>query len=202
MFTGLVESVGRIESIEARAQGMRIRFAAPEILDDQHEGDSICVSGVCLTALDIRDGGFAADLAPETLARTSLGQLGVGSGVNLERALLASARLGGHIMQGHVDGVAKVAEITELGDGNWWVSVDVDAALERYIVHKGSVALDGISLTVAKIEGARVSVAIIPHTWRHTTLCERKLGDLVNVEADVVAKYVEKLTRFSVEAIL
>ncbi len=197
MFTGLVESVGRIRSIEVKAQGMRIRFEAPEILGDQHEGDSICVSGVCLTALDIRDGSFAADLAPETLARTSLGQLGVGSGVNLERALLASARLGGHIMQGHVDGVAKVAEITELGDGNWWVSVDLEAELERYIVHKGSVALDGISLTVARIEGARVSVTIIPHTWRHTTLFERKVGDLVNVEVDVVAKYVEKLAQFS-----
>lgn len=199
MFTGLVESVGRITSMEARAQGMRMRFAAPDILGDQHEGDSICVSGVCLTALDIRDGSFAADLAPETLARTSLGQLGVGSGVNLERALLASARLGGHIMQGHVDGVARAAEIRELGDGNWWLSVDVDAALERYIVHKGSVALDGISLTVAAIAGARVSVAIIPHTWGHTTLSERKVGDLVNVEVDVVAKYVEKLTQFSRE---
>lgn len=198
MFTGLVETVGRITAMETKAQGMRMRFAAPDILGDQQEGDSICVSGVCLTALDIRDGSFAADLAPETLARTSLGQLAVGSGVNLERALLASARLGGHIMQGHVDGVAKVAEIRELGDGNWWVSVDVEASLERYIVHKGSVALDGISLTVAAIEGARVSVAIIPHTWRHTTLGERKVGELVNVEVDVVAKYVEKLTQFSV----
>jgi len=198
MFTGLVETVGRITAMEAKAQGMRMRFAAPDILGDQQEGDSICVSGVCLTALDIRDGSFAADLAPETLARTSLGQLAVGSGVNLERALLASARLGGHIMQGHVDGVATIAEIRELGDGNWWLSVDVGASLERYIVHKGSVALDGISLTVAAIEGARVSVAIIPHTWRHTTLGERKVGELVNVEVDVVAKYVEKLTQFSV----
>lgn len=197
MFTGLVESVGRIVAMEPRAQGMRMRFAAPEILGDQREGDSICVSGVCLTALDLREGSFAADLAPETLARTSLGQLRVGSGVNLERALLASARLGGHILQGHVDGVARVVEMRELGDGNWWLGVEVDAALERYIVHKGSVALDGISLTVAQIEGARVSVAIIPHTWRHTTLQERQVGDRVNVEVDVVAKYVEKLTQFA-----
>lgn len=197
MFTGLVESVGRIVAMEPRAQGMRMRFAAPEILGDQREGDSICVSGVCLTALDLREGSFAADLAPETLARTSLGQLRVGSGVNLERALLASARLGGHILQGHVDGVARVVEMRELGDGNWWLGVEVDAALERYIVHKGSVALDGISLTVAQIEGARVSVAIIPHTWRHTTLQERQVGDRVNVEVDVVAKYVDKLTQFA-----
>lgn len=197
MFTGLVESVGRIVAMEPRAQGMRMRFAAPEILGDQREGDSICVSGVCLTALDLREGSFAADLAPETLARTSLGQLRVGSGVNLERALLASARLGGHILQGHVDGVARVVEMRELGDGNWWLGVEVDAALERYIVHKGSVALDGISLTVAQIEGARVSGAIIPHTWRHTTLQERQVGDRVNVEVDVVAKYVDKLTQFA-----
>jgi riboflavin synthase len=197
MFTGLVESVGRIASIEEKAQGMRMRFLAPGILGDQKEGDSICVSGVCLTALDIRDGSFAADLAPETLARTSLGQLGVGSGVNLERALLASARLGGHIMQGHVDGVARVVEITQLGDGNWWVGVELPAELERYVVHKGSIALDGISLTVAQVEGRRVSVAIIPHTWRETTLCERGVGDAVNVEVDVVAKYVERLASFA-----
>jgi riboflavin synthase len=197
MFTGLVESVGRIASIEEKAQGMRMRFLAPEILVDQREGDSICVSGVCLTALDIREGSFAADLAPETLARTSLGQLRVGSGVNLERALLASARLGGHIMQGHVDGVARVVETTELGDGNWWVSVELGEGLERYVVHKGSIALDGISLTVARVEGRRVSVAIIPHTWRHTTLCERGLGEVVNVEVDVVAKYVERLASFA-----
>ncbi len=197
MFTGLVESVGRIASIEAKGTGMRMRFLAPEILGDQKEGDSISVSGVCLTALDIRDGSFAADLAPETLARTSLGQLRVGSGVNLERALLASARLGGHIMQGHVDGVARVAEISELGDGNWWVGVDVPDELERYVVFKGSIALDGISLTVARVEGRRVSVAIIPHTWARTTLRERAVGDLVNVEVDVVAKYVERLTAYS-----
>jgi riboflavin synthase len=197
MFTGLVESVGRILEMEARGPGMRMRFGAPEILADQKEGDSICVSGVCLTALDLREGTFAADLAPETLARTSLRQLSVGSGVNLERALLASARLGGHILQGHVDGVATLREFAELGDGNWWLTVEAPAGLERYVVHKGSLALDGISLTVARVEGSRVSVAIIPHTWRQTTLRERRVGDVLNVEVDVVAKYVEKLTQYA-----
>lgn len=193
MFTGLVEAVGRVVAMEARSSGMRIRFAAAEVLGDAREGDSICVSGVCLTALDIRDGEFAADLAPETLLRTSLGQLAAGSGVNLERSLAVGARLGGHVMQGHVDGVGVIVEIQELGDGNWWMTVEVPEELERYVVFKGSIALDGISLTVAEVSGRRVSVAIIPHTWTHTVLRERKTGDRINVEVDVMAKYVEKM---------
>lgn len=193
MFTGLVETTGTVLAIEPKETGTRLRIHAPLVTEDATEGDSICVSGVCLTALDINAGSFAADLAPETLARTSLGALAPGSRVNLERSLLATARLGGHIMQGHVDGVAHLVERRELGDGNWWITVEVPAELERYVVFKGSIALDGISLTVAAVEGARVSAAIIPHTWTHTTLSDRKLGDGVNVEVDVVAKYVEKL---------
>ncbi len=193
MFTGLVEAVGHINALDARATGLRLRISAPAILSDAHEGDSICVSGVCLTALDIRDGAFSADLAPETLARTSLGQLAPGSGVNLERSLQAGARLGGHIMQGHVDGLAELVSVSELGDGNWWLTVRVPESLERYLVFKGSIALDGISLTIAAVEGPLVSVAIIPHTWTHTTLHQRQPGDRLNVEVDIIGKYVEKL---------
>jgi riboflavin synthase len=193
MFTGLVEAIGQVVAMEPRAVGLRLRVRAAEVLGDAKVGDSICVSGVCLTAVEIAGDEFSADLAPETLRRTSLGNLVVGGTVNLERSLAAGGRLGGHMMQGHVDGLARIVELRELGEGNWWVTVEVPEELERYVVFKGSIALDGISLTVAAVEGRKVSVAIVPHTWSHTTLSAKEVGAMVNVEVDVVAKYVEKM---------
>ncbi|MBZ2186338.1 MAG: riboflavin synthase [Bryobacter sp.] len=193
MFTGLIETLGEVVSLEVKPTGARLRIASAVATEDAREGDSICVNGVCLTALDISGGSFAADLAPETLARTNLGELAAGMAVNLERSLLPTARLGGHILQGHVDGVGIVAELRELGEGNWWITVEVPEELERYLVLKGSIAIDGISLTVAAVEGRRVSVTLIPHTWKHTNLSRRREGDRVNLETDVIAKYVEKM---------
>ena len=148
---------------------------------------------MCLTARAITAHTFAADLAPETLARSSLGALKAGARVNLERAMTASTRFGGHIVQGHVDGVGKLVSLAPLPDGNYWLTVEAPQELERYVVWKGSIALNGISLTVAKLEGNCVGVAIIPHTFEKTVLCDMKPGDPINIECDVLAKYVEKL---------
>lgn len=193
MFTGLIETVGEVVSLTPQATGARIRVRAASIVKDACEGDSICVNGVCLTAISIRKRSFFADLAPETLMRTNLSTLKPGDLVNLERSLLPTTRLGGHLLQGHVDGVASIVSIKGLGDGNWWLTIALPEALERYLVFKGSIAIDGISLTVATVEGKQVGVTIIPHTWLHTNLQQRKPGDLVNLETDVIAKYVEKM---------
>lgn len=193
MFTGLIEEVGAVEALEPRGAGSRLRIRAPLVAGDLKEGDSICVSGVCLTAVDVRAGGFGADVSPETLRRSSLGALKAGSPVNLERALRASSRLGGHIVQGHVDGVGVIESFELLGDSNWWLRVSVPEELERYLVFKGSVAIDGISLTVAAVEQRVISATIIPHTYGNTTLRARRAGDSVNIETDVLAKYVEKM---------
>ena len=193
MFTGLIEGLGTVVALTPQPTGARLRLHAPALLADAKEGDSICVTGVCLTALDIRDGAYSADLAPETLARTSLSTLNNGDLVNLERSLLPTSRLGGHILQGHVDGVGTIVELNQLGEGNWWLTIEVPTELERYLVFKGSIAIDGISLTVASVEGPRVGVTIIPHTWTHTNLQRHHVGDKVNLETDVIAKYVEKM---------
>lgn len=193
MFTGLIETLGAVVAFTPQPTGARLRISSPAALADAHTGDSICVNGVCLTALDISDGAFSADLAPETLARTNLSTLKPGDVVNLERSLLPTTRLGGHILQGHVDGVGTITDLRELGEGNWWITVEVPAELERYVVFKGSIAIDGISLTVAQVEGRNVSVTLIPHTWTHTNLHRRSIGDRINLETDVIAKYVEKM---------
>lgn len=195
MFTGIVEEVGRVASIEPRESGARLRIACRLVLEDAFAGSSIAVNGVCLTALDPVSGdGFSADLAPETLRRTNLGDLKPGSLVNLERPLLASGgRLSGHIVQGHVDATGTLESLEPLGSDNWWLRVRIPAELDRYLVYKGSICLDGISLTVAEIEGGILSVTIIPHTIAHTNLREKRLGDRVNVECDILAKHVEKL---------
>jgi riboflavin synthase len=193
MFTGLIEALGEVVSFTKQPTGAKLRIACAAVTADAKEGDSICVNGVCLTALEIKEGAFTADLAPETLARTNLSTLAVGSAVNLERSLLPTTRLGGHMLQGHVDGVGRIAELRELGEGNWWLGVEVPVELERYLVFKGSIAIDGISLTVASVEGRLVGVTIIPHTWTHTNLGRHQVGDLVNLETDVIAKYVEKM---------
>lgn len=193
MFTGIVEELGRVDAIEMHGAGARLRIGCKTVLDDAREGSSIAVNGVCLTALDLRGNSFAADVAPETLRRTNLGDMREGEPVNLERPLLATGRLSGHVVQGHVDGTGELESLESIGDDNWWLRVRVPSELDRYVVYKGSIAIDGISLTVAAIESGIVSVTIIPHTYRQTALHVRKPDDRVNLECDVFAKYLEKM---------
>ena len=196
MFTGIIEEVGSIAEIKPGEAGVRLTLRARSALAQPGrlvEGESIAVNGVCLTAKAITGEAFAADLSPETLERSSLRSLKPGSRVNLERAMTPSSRFGGHIVQGHVDGVGTLVALDPLPDGNYWISVDIPAELERYVVWKGSITLDGISLTVARLDDLRVGVAIIPHTYENTNLCGLVPGDSLNVECDVLAKYVEKL---------
>jgi riboflavin synthase len=190
MFTGIIEEVGQVESAGAR---LRVRCAT--VMSDLTEGASIAVNGVCLTAVDLQPDSFGADLAPETLRRSNLGDLHKGSRVNLERPLAAGGRLNGHIVQGHVDGTGEFLSLEELGDDNWWLRICVPAELDRYLVFKGSIAIDGISLTVAAIEDRVMSVTIIPHTYRNTTLGGYSPGARVNLECDILAKHVEKLMK-------
>jgi riboflavin synthase len=193
MFTGIIEELGLIRSLERRGEAARLRVVCSTVLSDATEGCSISVNGVCLTAVDIQPGSFAADLAPETLQRTNLGALAAGSHVNLERPLQANGRLSGHVVQGHVDGTGEFLSFDQLDDNNWWLRIAVPEDLDRYVVFKGSLAIDGISLTVAAIEDRVVSVTIIPHTYQHTALREHRPGDRVNLECDIFAKYLEKM---------
>ena len=193
MFTGIIEELGVVESIQVGGNSGRLRVRAPLVCSDLHEGDSVSVNGVCLTAVELQGASFEADASPETLSRSSLAGLKRGGIVNLERALLPTSRLGGHIVQGHVDATGEVVAAQPVGDGNWQLSVRYPAELDRYFVSKGSVCVDGISLTIASIEGGVFSVAVIPHTWKHTNLSARRPGDMVNLETDILAKYVEKL---------
>ena len=193
MFTGIVEELGTVAALEPRPAGARLRIRCTTVLSDAEEGSSIAVNGVCLTALDLRSDTFAADLAPETLARTNLGALREGARVNLERPLLATGRLSGHVVQGHVDGTGEFLGLENIGESNWWLRIRVPAELDKYVVYKGSLAIDGISLTVAAIENGVVAVTIIPHTYEMTTLRGYRAGDRVNLECDVLAKYVEKM---------
>lgn len=193
MFTGIVEELGTVTAFEPRHGGARLTIQCSVVLGDLHPGGSIAVNGVCLTALNPSATSFSADLAPETLSRTNLRNLTVGASVNLERPLTPAMRLSGHIVQGHVDATAPIASLDELGDGNWWLRVQLPQELIRYVVHKGSITLDGISLTVAAIEGGTLSVTIIPHTFSNTTLGSAEAGSLVNVEVDILARHVEKL---------
>jgi riboflavin synthase len=193
MFTGIIEELGVVEAIEARADGARLRIRCRAVLQDSPVGASIAVNGVCLTATEIFPNGFAADAAAETLRRSTLGQLKKGDPVNLERPLAAGGRLGGHIVQGHVDGVGEVVSIEQLGGGDWWLKVRVPPALARYAAEKGSIAIEGISLTVAALDGDVVSVSVIPHTYANTVLESRRAGGRVNIECDILAKYVERL---------
>jgi riboflavin synthase len=188
MFTGIVEEVGRVV-----ATTPHLRIACDRVLADTVEGSSIAVNGVCLTAVRLEPGSFGADVSPETLLRTNLGDLSEGSVVNLELPVAAGERLSGHIVQGHVDATGEVISLDALADGNWWWRVRVPRELERYMIHKGSVAIDGISLTIAALEDDVVSVAIISHTYEATNLRGRRAGDRVNLEVDLIAKYVEKL---------
>jgi len=199
MFTGIVEEVGTISKIEVRGENRRITITAKNTPKELGTGNSVSVSGVCLTALDIRPNSFCADLAPETWVRTSLSRIHEGALVNLELPMKADGRFGGHIVQGHVDGVGRLIRFERILDAegreseNWWLHVEIPSDVEKYTVFKGSLSIEGISLTVAKLEKNKCTIAIIPHTVELTNLRSLKPGDPVNLEADVIAKYVEKM---------
>ncbi len=192
MFTGIVEELGSVRSVTDLGDAARIDVRGPLVTSDARPGDSISVNGVCLTVVDVVDGGFTADVMAETLRRSSLGDLTERSPVNLERAARVDSRLGGHIVQGHVDAVATVRSIAP---AQHWTTMafDLPAGLTRYLVEKGSVTVDGVSLTVVAVDAVAFEVSLIPTTLAHTTLGTRRVGDSVNIEVDVIAKYVERL---------
>jgi riboflavin synthase len=188
VFTGIVREVGRVEAVQERGDAVRLVVRAPETAAGAAVGDSVALAGVCLTAVEVGDGALAFDAVPETLRRSTLGRLEAGGGVNVEPALRAGDALGGHIVQGHVDGVGRIRAVTEEG-----IEVEASADVLRYCVEKGSIAVEGVSLTIARIGGESFTVALIPHTREATTLGSLAEGDDVNLEVDVVAKYVERL---------
>lgn len=192
MFTGLIEELGRVAAFEQKGDNARIRIEASVVTEGTANGDSIAVNGVCLTALDVEPASFAADVSKETLDRSTLGGLAVGSAVNLERAVTPTTRLGGHIVQGHVDTRGTFLGAEKSGDF-WTVTIGFPPEMSQYLIYKGSVAVEGISLTVAKLSTDSFDVALIPKTWAMTDLSTLKPGDPVNLEADVIAKYVERM---------
>lgn len=194
MFTGIIEEVGRIESIRKIGGKRRITLAAERVPRELKQGDSVAVSGVCLTAIEITGTTFGADLAQETWQRTSLSRLEAGALVNLELPMKADGRFGGHVVQGHVDGTGKFLGLEPIaGAQDYWLRIEIPAELEKYVVYKGSIAIEGISLTVARVDGREVRVAIIPHTAEVTNLKSLRPGDPINLETDIIAKYVEKM---------
>ena len=196
MFTGIIEEVGSVARIEQRGENRRIAVAAAHVTGELNTGDSVAVSGVCLTALDIKPDSFSADLAPETWALTSFSRLREGALVNLELPMKADGRFGGHVVQGHVDGVGKLISLERIADSeNWWLQIELPPAIQKYTVYKGSISIEGISLTVAKLENRKCTIAIIPHTVEWTNLHSLQPGDPLNLEADLIAKYVEKMMR-------
>jgi len=195
MFTGIIEELGSVRSIEERGENARIIIAAKIVTEGTNHGDSIAVNGVCLTALDIHDDSFAADVSRETLLRSTLGNLKPGTPVNLERAVTPATRLGGHMVQGHVDARGQFVSVEDHGE-SWTVRFAYPPEIARYLVFKGSVAVEGISLTIANLTGDYFEIAIIPKTWEVTNLSHLKPGDGVNLEVDVIGKYVERLLAF------
>jgi riboflavin synthase len=196
MFTGIIEGVGLVKKVQSQSSHTRLEVESPFSLKGTRIGDSIAVNGCCLTATHIKGKVFAADLSPETLSLSNLGELKAGSRVNLERPLRLSDRLGGHLVQGHVDGVGKLVKkafIKAKPEGYWLLEVEVPKHLRSYMVDKGSVTVDGISLTVNRAKAARISLCIIPHTQERTTLIDKEVGALLNLEADILLKYLEKM---------
>jgi len=192
MFTGIIEELGSVRSIEERGENARIIITARIVTEGTNHGDSISVNGVCLTALDIQPDSFAADVSRETLSRSTLGRLNPGAPVNLERAVTPATRLGGHIVQGHVDARGQFAGVEDHGE-SWTLRIKYPSEIARYLVFKGSVAVEGISLTIAGLTDEYFEIAIIPKTWEVTNLSQLQPGDDVNIEVDVIGKYVEKL---------
>jgi riboflavin synthase len=195
MFTGIIEELGHVRSIEQRGENAYIVIDAQIVTQGTNHGDSIAVNGVCLTALDIRDDSFAADVSRETLLRSTLGNLKPGTPVNLERSVTPATRLGGHIVQGHVDARGQFVSVEDHGE-SWTVRIAFPPEIARYLVFKGSLAVEGISLTIANLAADYFEVAIIPKTWEVTNLSRLKPGDNVNLEVDVIGKYVERLLAF------
>lgn len=193
MFTGIIEEMGTVLELAGGAKSAKLSIQADKVLEHTRIGDSIAVNGVCLTVTGLSGHGFTADVMAETLRRSSLGSLKRDSRVNLERAMAADGRFGGHIVSGHIDGTGAVRHL-EREDNAVWVTVSADPALLRYIVEKGSIAIDGISLTVARVDAGSFKVSVIPHTAAQTTLLLKKAGDVVNLECDIVGKYIEKFT--------
>ena len=196
MFTGIIEEIGKVIRVQRTAGSSFIEIQAEKVLTDAHIGDSIAVNGVCLTVTDMTNDTFRADVMKETLSRSSLGSLVSGSMVNLERAMAANGRFGGHIVSGHIDGTGIITDVKNDGIAVWY-TISAKDSLLRYIVEKGSIAIDGISLTVAKVTNSTFSVSIIPHTASETTLSMKKTGDIVNLENDIIGKYVERLIKTS-----
>ena len=193
MFTGIIEEVGRLRRAESRGETMVLTVEAAKVLEDVKSGDSIAVNGVCLTVTDFDRHAFKADVMPETYRRTNLSSLRPGNRLNLERAMPAGGRFGGHIVQGHVDGVGLIRSLRRDQNAVVFDIGPADRALMRYIIPKGSIAVDGISLTVVEADEARFTVSIIPHTLSQTNLSDKRPGDTVNLETDIIAKYVERL---------
>jgi riboflavin synthase len=192
MFTGIIEELGRVRSVERLGENARVAIEASLVTDDIREGDSIAVNGVCLTALNVSKDSFAADVSRETLDRSTLGKLKPGAPVNLERSVTPVTRLGGHLVQGHVDARGKFLGAEDLG-GSWTVRIAFPREIARYLVYKGSVAVEGISLTIAGLSDGEFEIAVIPKTWEVTNFSELQPGDEVNLEVDVIAKYVERI---------
>jgi riboflavin synthase len=196
MFTGIIEEVGRVTNIGHENDNRRLRVSASNLVKELKKGDSIAVSGVCLTAVEITPNSFGADLAEETWNRTSFSRIKPGALVNLELPMRADGRFGGHIVQGHVDGTGKFVALEEVpGADNYWLRIEIPPELTRYVIFKGSLSIEGISLTVAKVEETEATVAIIPHTTEMTNLKSLRHGDPVNLEVDMIAKYVERMMR-------
>lgn len=191
MFTGLIEEIGHIKAIQRGSKSIRLSIAANKIMEDVKLGDSISTDGICLTVVSYDSAGFSADVMPETMSRTTFGNLGVGSRVNLERAVRVGDRLGGHMVSGHIDGIGEIVA-REKDDNAIWVSISASKSILKYVIEKGSIAMDGISLTVAYVDEEIFKVSIIPLTQEDTTLVSKKTGEKVNLECDMTAKYIEK----------
>lgn len=194
MFTGIVEEIGKVKEISRSGQGLTLKIECNKVINDTVFGDSISTNGVCLTVTELGTNYFTADIMPESIRMSNLGELQIGSEVNLERALTLNTRLGGHMVSGHIDGVGYIRRMIKESNATW-IDIQVPVDMTRYIIQKGSIALDGVSLTVANIEGSMVSVSIIPTTKDETTLLSKRIGDRINIECDLVGKYIEKLTK-------
>ena len=192
MFTGIIEEIGKIAKTNPIAGGLSIKIEASKILDETKVNDSICIDGVCLTVTNLDESGFWVDAVGATLEKTTFTSIKSSSLVNLERSVRLNDRLGGHLVQGHVNGIGTISEIKKLGE-NYLLNIDVPENLERYLIKEGSIAINGISLTIANLNKNIVSISVIPHTWQNTNLKFKKINDKVNVEIDVLAKYVERL---------
>ncbi|MGD9677703.1 MAG: riboflavin synthase [Vulcanibacillus sp.] len=192
MFTGLIEEIGEIKSIKRSGNSMVLEIAAKNILTDTKIGDSIAVNGICLTVTTLDHNSFTVDVMPETMGKTSLGELKIGSTVNLELAMLANKRFGGHFISGHIDGIAILVDKKQL-DNAIYFTFKFDSTLGNYIIQKGSIAIDGISLTIVKVSKELLTVSVIPHTLKNTSLATKRIGQIVNIEVDMIGKYIEKI---------